>query len=63
MMVRVERGCILYAKLGGTAEVESFCPSRDIRTGAFFVHARIRRADERKSHNAKSGKNDNSDNK
>ncbi len=63
MMVRVERGYILYAKLGGTAEVESFCPSRDIRTGAFFVHARIRRAGERKSHNEKSGKNDSRDNK
>lgn len=34
-----ERVYFWYAKLGGTAEVESFCPSRDSRTGAFFMHS------------------------
>ena len=38
-----ERVYFLYAKLGGTAEVESFCPSRDIRTGAFFMHTGVQR--------------------
>ena len=35
MIVRVQRGCISCAKLGGTAEVLSFCPSK-IRIRAFF---------------------------
>ena len=41
MIVRVQRGCILCAKLGGTAEVKSFCPSRDIRIKAFFMYMGI----------------------